>query len=148
MKNTLLLLLIGGAVATFCLMAEDNPSNQAAGQIPVADARIERGKYIVHRMALCIDCHSPRDEKGGFVEGKHLTGATLGFKPMVPMPWVPVAPGLAGLPEGYKREDMIQYLMTGKRPNGSPTLPPMPEYRLNREDAEATTAYLESLGKP
>jgi hypothetical protein len=38
--------------------------------------------------------------------------------------------------------------MTGKRPTGAPTLPPMPEYRFSREDAEATTAYLESLAKP
>jgi Cytochrome c len=143
MKTTTIKIAIGGAVAALCLIAQANPV-----AVPAADAKIERGKYIVHRMALCIDCHSPRDEKGQFVEGKHLTGATLGFKPTVPMPWMPVAPNLAGLPEGYKREDMIQFLMTGKRPTGAPILPPMPEYRLNREDAEATAAYLESLGKP
>ena len=147
MKTNLIYIALGGAIFALSLVAQNHPASTPAQ--PVApDAKIERGKYIVHRMALCIDCHSPRNEKGGFIEGKHLTGSPLAFKPTVPMPWVPAAPALAGLPEGYKREDMIHYLMTGKRPTGAPTLPPMPEYRLNREDAEATTAYLESLAKP
>jgi len=28
------------------------------------DARIERGKYLVERVALCADCHTERDWKG------------------------------------------------------------------------------------
>ena len=147
MKTTLPSLIIGGAIATFCLMAQNNPVAAPAAAVP-DDPKIERGRYIVHHVALCIDCHSPRDEKGEFVGGKHLTGAPLGFKPLAPMPWMPLAPGLAGLPEGYKREDLVHYLMTGQRPNGTTTLPPMPGYRFNRGDAEATAAYLESLAKP
>jgi hypothetical protein len=96
---------------------------------------------------MCIDCHSPRDEKGAFVESKHLTGSPLPFAPTVPMPWMPASPKIAGLPAGFTKADTIHFLMTGERPNGKPApLPPMPPYRMNRDDAEAVTAYLQSLG--
>ena len=35
--------------------------------------------------------------------------------------------------------------MTGLAPNGQPARPPMPQYKMNRADAEAVVAYLESL---
>ena len=108
--------------------------------------RVERGRYLVHRVGMCIDCHSPRDQKGEFVDQKHLTGAPLAFAATVPMPWTPVAPKIAGLPAGFTAEDTVHFLMTGERPNGRPApLPPMPPYRMDRADAEAVTAYLKSL---
>ncbi len=111
------------------------------------EAKIEAGRYLTFEVAMCIDCHSPRDAEGRFIESLHLTGSILPFEPSVPMPWVGAAPALAGLPDGYTAESMIHYLMTGERPNGmSPALPPMPAFRLNRSDAEAMTAFLLSLG--
>jgi mono/diheme cytochrome c family protein len=105
---------------------------------------IDRGRYLVHEVAMCIDCHSPRGEKGGFLEGRHLTGATLDFAATVPMPWAPFAPKIAGL-ENFTAEEAVRFFMTGTRPSGAPTLPPMPGYRMNQEDAAAVTAYLKSL---
>jgi hypothetical protein len=35
--------------------------------------------------------------------------------------------------------------MTGRRPSGRVPDPPMPPFRLSREDAEAIVAYLRSL---
>ena len=110
----------------------------------VNSAQIERGRYLVHGVALCIDCHSPRDEKGQFLAGKHLTGAALGFAATVPMPWAPAAPGIAGL-ENFTPEQAVKFLMTGERPSGVPVLPPMPAYRMDQEEAEAVVAYLKSL---
>lgn len=110
------------------------------------DALVERGRYLVHDVAGCVDCHSPRDEKGQFLADKHLTGAVLGFAPTVPMPWAPAAPSIAGL-EGYTEAQAVKFLMTGERPSGVPPLPPMPAYRLNAEDAKAVVAYLKSLGQ-
>ncbi len=107
-------------------------------------AQIERGRYLVHGVALCIDCHSPRDEKGQFLAGKHLTGAALGFAATVPMPWAPAAPGIAGL-ENFTPEQAVKFLMTGERPSRVPVLPPMPAYRMGQEEAEAVVAYLKSL---
>lgn len=112
------------------------------------DDLLAHGQYLVHQVAMCADCHSPRDATGAFVSGKELTGAPLGFQPVVPMPWTPIAPGIAGLPEGYTEETMVRYLMTGARPGGlPPTLPPMPPYRMNQHDAEAVAAYLVSLAR-
>ncbi len=107
-------------------------------------ALVERGRYLAHDVALCIDCHSPRDEKGQFIEGKHLTGAALGFTATVPMPWAPAAPAIAGL-ENFTAEQAVKFLMTGERPSNVPVLPPMPAYRMSKADAEAVVAYLKSL---
>ncbi len=105
-----------------------------------------RGDYLVNHLGMCIDCHSPRNEKGEFIAGKALEGAPIDFKPLHPMPWASFAPPLAGLPAGYTQEQLIEYLMTGTRPNGvASTLPPMPSYRMTRSDAAAITAYLASL---
>ena len=113
------------------------------------EARIERGRYLVHHVGLCVDCHSPRNERGEFIEEKQLTGTPLAFAPTVPMPWSGTAPGLAGLPAGYTETALVHFLMTGERPGGlPPTLPPMPAYRLERADAEAVAAYLRSLPAP
>ena len=34
------------------------------------------GKYIVEQVALCVECHTPRDEKGTFSE-RNISGAHL-----------------------------------------------------------------------
>jgi hypothetical protein len=47
--------------------------------------------------------------------------------------------------QGWDHEKAIQLLMTGLAPNGQPARPPMPQYHMNRVDAEAVVAYLESL---
>lgn len=115
-----------------------------AGEKP--EKLIERGRYLVFDVAGCVDCHSPRDEKGQFVADRHLTGAVLPFAPTVPMPWAPAAPSIAGL-EGYTTKQAVKFLMTGERPSRVPPLPPMPAYRLNEADAKAVVAYLQSLAK-
>lgn len=107
---------------------------------------VERGRYLVNNAVLCIDCHSPRNERGEHIAGMDLTGAPIPFAPTVPMPFALAAPSLAGLPVGYSEADLVNFLMTGERPNGTPpTMPPMPPYRLNREDAESVVAYIHSL---
>lgn len=109
------------------------------------DAAIERGRYLVERVAMCADCHSPRGEKGLFIAGKEYTGSPLGFAPTVPMPaWADTAPLIAGLPN-YTTEQAVKFLMTGERPTGVPVRPPMPEYRMSQADAEAVVAYLKSI---
>jgi hypothetical protein len=111
--------------------------------------RIGRGKYLVENVAMCADCHSPRNEKGQFVKEQWLWGAPLGFKNAVPMPaWAQVAPPIAGLPAGWSEEHALVFLTTGKAPDGKPADPPMPEYRMSKEDAAAVVAYLRSLPPP
>lgn len=151
MKTPLLILAVGGTLALggFFLGQSTSatvPSKATATSHPDPSAVVARGRYLAHQVGMCIDCHSPRGADGRFIEESHLTGAILPFETKIPMPWAPVAPNLAGLTSGYTETAMIQFLMTGERPHGlGPARPPMPEVRLNREDATALTAYLRSL---
>lgn len=117
------------------IAARDNPS---------PEQRVERGRHLVEKVGMCADCHSPRLASGEFDRARWLQGAPLGFKPLMEMPWAAVAPGIAGLP-GYTEEQGTAFLMTGVRPNGAKCLPPMPEYRLSRDEAADVVAYLRSL---
>ena len=84
------------------------------------------------------------NEKGEPVQNRWLKGAVLPFKPTSPMPWAEQSVSIAGLPSGWKPQDAVTFLMTGKYLGQSP-LPPMPEYHLNKADAEAVAACLQSL---
>lgn len=104
---------------------------------------IERGEYLVERASMCVDCHTPHDKNGKPDPTRRLQGAPFPGAANDPH-LAPFAPPIAGLP-GRKEEDVIKFLQTGQRPDGSQPRPPMPPYRLNREDAEAVVAYLKSL---
>lgn len=106
-------------------------------------ALIERGRYLVSGVGLCADCHTPMTDKGPNMS-QWLMGAPIPFNPTIEMPWAPAAPPIAGLPT-MNHAQGVQFLMTGQRPDGSLPRPPMPGYRLNRDDAEAVVAYLKSL---
>jgi mono/diheme cytochrome c family protein len=135
--------LIGFAVMTLFLLAV-----QMVGQEPPPRPRTDslgHGKYLVDRVGLCGDCHTPHNENGQPIEGQWLQGAPITFKPLVPMPeWADKAPAIAGLPR-WTKEGAIKFLMTGFSYNGLPARPPMPQFRLNHSDAEAVVEYLKSL---
>lgn len=129
-------------VAMLVLMSAFIP---AATSAPATAAQIARGKYLVDNVARCGDCHSQLDEKGEPVPGKELRGATLTFKLITPIPiWADKAPNIAGL-RGWEEADAVKFLMTGIAYNDLPARPPMPKYRLSKEDALAVVAYLKSL---
>jgi len=110
-----------------------------------ADTPIDRGKYLVESVGLCGDCHTPHNEKGEPVKGQWLKGAPLDFKPTAPVvDWADKAVAIAGLPD-WEKGAAVKFMMTGIAYNGLPARPPMPQYRFNREDAEAVVAYLKSL---
>ncbi len=118
----------------------------AATTVQQGNPLIARGRYLVENVGLCADCHSPRNEKGEFIRELWLKGSPLAFQPLVPMPWSPAAPPIAGLPS-MNEAQAILFLQTGKRPDGSAPRPPMPEFRFNEGDASAVVAYLKSLAK-
>ena len=120
----------------------------AAGEpAPRSKTTVARGKYLVEQVAMCIDCHSPRNERGEFIRERWLQGAPLDFKNTVPMPkWAEAAPPLAGIP-GWTEAQLVTLLTTGKDQKGELPDPPMPQYRMTRDDATAVAAYLASLGK-
>jgi mono/diheme cytochrome c family protein len=145
MKRSVKSTLAACAVALVAISIVVVTSALSSSASPAQSAKIAHGKYIVEDVGMCGDCHSPRDEKGGLIPGKILQGAVLGFKPIMPMPvWADQTPNIAGLP-GWTDEQAVKFLMTGAAYNGLPGRPPMPQYRMNRQDAEAVVAYLQSL---
>jgi mono/diheme cytochrome c family protein len=129
------------------LLAMTVVSNVSAAQSKTTSKQrqIAHGEYLVKAIGQCGDCHTPMDAKGEFVPGKWLQGKKLDFAATVPMPvWADTSPNTAGLP-GWNHEKAVQFFMTGLAPNGQPARPPMPMYKMNRADAEAVVAYLQSL---
>lgn len=146
MKNLRLIVGFTASLATGVLWTVALADQSSAAPARPREDLIARGDYLVNRTGLCTDCHSPRNEKGEHIPSQHLMGAPIPFAPTVPMPWVPAAPRLAGLPAGFNEEQMIHFLMTGERPDGrGQPLPPMPPFRFDRDDAQAITSYLRTL---
>ena len=108
---------------------------------------VSHGRYLVERVAMCGDCHTPRGPRGEFLPEKLLQGTSLDFAPVHPVPgWKSKSPRLAGLPKGWSKADMIRFLETGRTPKGHRPHPPMPAYRMTHRDAMAVTLYLMRLG--
>ena len=106
---------------------------------------VERGRYLVNHVAMCVQCHTPRDGRGELLERRLLQGAPVPLASPYPEDWALRAPWLAGLP-GIPEADLVHLLRTGIVPRtGRPPAPPMPPYRLSEEDAKAVAAYLNSL---
>ena len=105
-----------------------------------------RGKYFVDQVAMCVQCHTPRDESGRLLRGKYLKGAPVPVNspPFPNMKWALRAPAIAGLP-GYTAEQGVRLLTEGITADGRRPDPPMPPFRFSHADAEAIVAYLKSL---
>lgn len=140
MKNSVIAVLVA---AGLCLVIVGQGS--AAPNSSKQQEQIARGEYLVKAIGQCADCHTPMTPLGTFVMDKWLQGKKLEFGPLIPIPiWADTAPNIAGLP-GWDTGKAVQFFMTGLAPNGQPARPPMPPYKMNRADAEAVVAYLQSL---
>lgn len=109
---------------------------------------IAHGKYLVTRVSMCGDCHTPHNERGQEIAGRELQGAKLDFNPAHPVPgWASAAVPIAGL-EGWTKAEAVRFLMTGRDRSDKLAAPPMPHFRMSCRDAEAVVAYLKSLPPP
>ena len=133
------------AAAAFLFLAATASVRVAAIEPAPADAAIERGAYLTESVAMCVQCHTPRDAAGDLDRTQLFRGAPVPLaSPFAGREWAPKAPAIAGL-VGFTDEAAITLLMTGRRPTGEVPRPPMPQYRMTREDAAAVVAYLKSL---
>jgi mono/diheme cytochrome c family protein len=111
---------------------------------PVPDL-VAHGKYLVHHVAMCVECHTPRDPRGDLIRNKLLQGAPVPVSSPFPgQEWCFETPEIAVLP-GWADEDAVRFLMTGLDARGYRARPPMPQFRFNHEDARAVVAYLRTL---
>jgi mono/diheme cytochrome c family protein len=113
------------------------------------DSRVERGRYLVEHVALCIECHTPRTAEGQILRERLLRGAPVLVQPppFVKEDWAAEAPNIAGL-TGYSDEEAKRLLTQGLTRHGRPPNRPMPSYHMAAGDAEAIVAYLRSLHAP
>ncbi|MBW3596135.1 MAG: cytochrome c [Planctomycetes bacterium] len=129
------------------LMASIAPAQEAdapAEKKAKTASPVERGRYLVHHVAMCVVCHSPRTENGRIIEERLLEGAPMPVSSPFPrQTWAFRAPSIAGL-GGFSEEAIVTLLQTGARPNGEAPKPPMPPFRMTEEDARAVVAYLKS----
>jgi mono/diheme cytochrome c family protein len=121
----------------------------ASAQKPPAptgsNAQVERGRYLVEDVAMCGECHSPRDDQGQLDHSRWLEGAPVWFSPnQTYRDWAYRAPPLAGQ-GSFTDADMTMVLEKGLQPTGRAIRPPMHVYHMNHEDATAIMAYLKSL---
>ena len=115
-------------------------------QIPTqtAGGNAARGSYLVEDVAMCVQCHSPRDEHGNLLRDRLFMGAPVPVeRPRFLQDWAISAPRLAGLP-GYAEEDALRLWMRGIARTGNPPRPPMPPFRLTEQDARDIYAFLKS----
>jgi mono/diheme cytochrome c family protein len=110
-----------------------------------ASGDIDRGRYLVENVAMCGECHTPRNAQGELLRGQWLQGATVWIVPIIKDPnWAERVPGLAGLPS-FNEEQVERVLEKGTGPEGEALRPPMHIYHMNPDDAKAIVAYLKSL---
>ena len=105
---------------------------------------VARGEYLANNVAMCVQCHSPRDQRGHLIENQKFTGASMPVRgPSWDSDWAYRTPALAGLP-GFTDEQIVILLTEGHAGDRPPPQRPMPPFRMNKQDAEAIAAYLRS----
>lgn len=136
--------LAAGVMSLSCSTAQ-NASNTVAAAVedPVA-----RGARIVFTSG-CVDCHTPGSFYGAMDTTRMLSGSELGWTG----PWGTSFPrnltpdSTTGIGT-WTEDQIVTAVREGRRPDGTPLLPPMPwpvYSRMTDEDAHALAKYLKSL---
>jgi mono/diheme cytochrome c family protein len=124
--------------------AQAKPTNVGA---PPSSTRgdVERGKYLVENVAMCGECHTPRNSRGDLKYDAWLQGASTWIRPVARIEnWADAAPPLAGMPS-FTDKQFFTILENGTGPEGEVLRPPMHIYHMHHEDAAAIIAYLKSV---
>jgi mono/diheme cytochrome c family protein len=120
-----------------------------AAAIAQNNAQVERGKDLVESVGVCQDCHTPRTEAGELDKSRWLKGADIRYSPLTAIPkWHKTAPDLSASSRLFKTwgpDGLVNFLVTGKNPKGGTAGPPMPLYKMSREDALAVIEYLKTV---
>ena len=122
-------------------------SARPAQSAPVAaqQSQVDRGRYLVENVAMCEECHTPRDAGGNLEESHALQGAPIWIVSVHPRnDWANRAPALAGF-IGFTEQQGEDILERGIGPSGLAIQPPMHIYHMSHADAQSVIAYLRSL---
>jgi mono/diheme cytochrome c family protein len=138
--QSLCTLVIAATALILCGSARAQQTNTGS-----AVSEVAHGKYLVESVAMCVQCHTPRNADGTLDRSRLLQGAPVIWQPADhDSNWPLNAPRIGGtLPAGDA--DMIKLLTTGIWTNGKPLRLPMMPFRMNESDAKAVIAYLKSV---
>ena len=114
-------------------------------QVQGMAGNVEHGDYIVHDIAMCFECHSPRDADGNILQAHEFDGGPIPVRPPWPNNWAIVAPRNKGLP-GYDDDQAMRLLTQGAiGRDGTQLRPPMPRFHMTKQDAADVIAYMRSV---
>jgi mono/diheme cytochrome c family protein len=120
-------------------------------QVPTSG--IQRGRYLVDHVAICGDCHTPRNFLGAPSQSRYMAGASEKNGPLgeaVPNITPDKETGIGD----WRRQDIAELLLTGIKPDGDNVQGLMSEvihatphgYKdMKKEDALAIADYLQSI---
>ena len=151
----ILLVVVALAATGVAWLALRKPAQRPASteKIEATPQRIARGKYLVHHVSICIDCHSERTYQYGlpFKPGREGVGGftwdkTIGFPGVLPAKNLTPDPetGLGNWTDG----EILRAMREGVDREGKALFPLMPygHYRnMSDEDAKSVVAYLRTL---
>jgi len=127
------------------LAASNGQSERSRTPASSSGASIERGRYLTHEVAMCVQCHSPRDEAGRIIESQEFRGAPMPLRsPYTGVEFALRAPDLREL-ASHSEDAVVRLLETGIARDGNRPQLPMPPFRMNHEDAQSIALYLRSL---
>ena len=126
----------------------DPPSNE---KVEITPARLERGKYLVKHVSICLDCHSTRDwakYAGPLVAGTLGKGGEK-YDETIGIPGVMYSKNITPSALGsWSDGEIIRALTCGVSKDNTALLPLMPYAgfsKLSKEDLYSIVAYLRSL---
>ena len=160
--------IAAGAITVAVAAGDATPSASQSPPTGASNAMVERGRYLVS-ITGCHDCHSPKttgmtpDLSRGLSGRPASTPVPTATKNEVHAsldltawtgPWgQSVASNLTpdpttGLGNRYTEASFIQTMRTGRKPNGTPVMPPMPAevyQNMADDDLRAIWAYLRTV---
>ena len=125
-------------------LARTSPQSPAPAAQSIG-GNVEHGRYLVENVAMCVECHSPRDSQGNIIESRKFDGAPVPVRPPWPNDWALIAPRNKGLP-GYDDAQALRLLTEGAiGRDGRQLRPPMPRFHMTQQDAADVIAFMRSL---
>ncbi|HYC58035.1 MAG TPA: cytochrome C [Thermoanaerobaculia bacterium] len=151
----LVLTVVALAAIGVSWLALRKPAQRAAstGRVEVTPQRLARGKYLVHHVSMCFDCHSERTMQYGlpFKPGREGVGGFI-WDQKIGFPGTLAAANLTPDPDTglgkWTDGEIIRAMREGVDREGNALFPIMPYGHLKSmsdEDAQSIVAYLRTL---
>jgi hypothetical protein len=150
--------IIAAFIFFFSFSCSNEPKATTEAAKPNADSlkRVERGSYLAHHVAGCMDCHSKHEWtkfSGPMVAGTEgMGGEAFDHKLIDGIPGVVYARNITPDPEtgigNWTDEDIIKAMTRGLSKNGDTLFPLMPYAHFNamaKEDVLSVVAFLHTL---